>query len=134
MRTKYRRWFNVPDQTGLGFQIKNNPAHFSDHFTFPGKINPNINFRHFTVKTDIIETDPANGKRQLRSFVPEPMTETPDIVHKEFITPQFKPIAKGLDSIRTIGISVVDELGRPVRFTGGKVSVTLKLVSRSDTP
>lgn len=129
-RKKYKkRRFTVPDETGLGFQIKNKPSQYEDRFTFPHKVDPNINFRHFTVQTNIIEPD-ALGRRDLRIFVPQSMTETAEIVHKEFSTPHFKPISKGLESLKTISIKIVDELGRPVKFTGGKASVTLCLRQR----
>ena len=124
VRKKYKQWFSVPDETGLGFQVKHNPSHSSDKFVFPNKIEPNLHFGQFTVMTDIVETDPTNQK-MLRVFVPDCMTETAYVVHKEFITPHFKPISKGLQSLKTIEIAILDELGRPVRFTRGKASVTL---------
>ena len=129
VKLKYNRWFNVPDETNLGFQIKHQPKQCADRFIFPHRIDPNINFRHFTVETNVIEAD-ALGQRDLRVFVPESMSEKPEIVHKEFTTPHFKPLAKGLESLKTINIKILDELRRPVMFTGGKASVTLCLRRR----
>ena len=124
VRRKYNQWFSVPDETGLGFQVRHYPARMHEKFIFPNKVDPNINFRQLTVTTNIVETDPTNRK-MLRVFVPDLMTEAAHVVHKEFITPYFKPILKGLELLKTIEIIILDELDRPVRFTRGKASVTL---------
>ena len=79
------------------------------------------------MNTDIIEPEPTDLKPALQRFVPGPMTESGTIVHREFYTPQFKPVKKGLKSLDTIKVNIQDELGRPVQFTGGKVSLTLCL-------
>ena len=126
---KYNRWFAAPDsETGHhGISLKVRPSQLTDVLIFPHKLDQNINFRWFAVKTNIIEADPTDIKPYLQRFVPEKMSEEAHVVYREFRTPQFKPLVKGLMTLKTIEVQILDELGRPVQFTGGKVSITLCL-------
>ena len=125
---KYNRWFTAPDsETGHGISLKVKPSDFKDVFLFPNKLNQNINFGWFSVQTNIIEPGPTDIKPYLQRFVPDQMSKQGYVVYREFRTPQFKPILRGLRILKTIDLRILDELGRVVQFTGGKVSITLCL-------
>ena len=130
--SRYRRWLPIPVK-GNGFSCKVKPSTDATVLTF-SRMNLNANFRQFTVHTNIISPDThvdrgstGNNGGILRTFVPEAMTKTGTMTHREFVTPQYATILEGLTTLRSIEIKVVDELGRPIQFTTGKVSVTLSI-------
>ena len=130
--SRHRRWLSVPVKSN-GFSCKVKPSTDATVLTF-SRVNLNANFRQFTVQTNIISPDTrvdrgttGNNGGILRTFVPEAMTKTGAMTHREFVTPQYTTILEGLTTLRSIEIKVVDELGRPIQFTTGKVSVTLSI-------
>ena len=132
VRLKYDNWYNAPDESGQGVETQVNIRRWITKFVFPNQIHPNINFRQVTVHTNIISPDTHvdRGNKNggiLRTFVPEVITETGSMTHREFVTPHYKKILDGFTTLRTIDIKLLDELGRPIQFTTGKVSVTLSI-------
>ena len=123
---KYGKWFTAPEkETSHGIVLKIRPNMLLDRVIFPGTINPNVNFTTFRVKTNIVEPSPVDIEQTLECFVPHPMTEQLKIIHREFRTPQFKPVRKGINLLKTINVDILDNIGRPVQFVGGKVSLTI---------
>ena len=63
----------------------------------------------------------------LREFIPETKDkENGEFVHQQFLTPHYKAVKPGISTLRDINISIADELGRPIQFTGNvKPTATL---------
>lgn len=69
----------------------------------------------------------------LRQFVPGPRTTHGlEERYRDFNSLMFIPVQKGLSRVDSVNIDILDELGQPVLFTGGKVSCTLQFQKLSN--
>ena len=50
----------------------------------------------------------------------------PVVLNREFVSPHFKPVKRGLRSLTDIELLITDEMGRGVQFTKGKTMATLE--------
>ena len=50
----------------------------------------------------------------------------PVVLNREFVSPHFKPVKRGLRSLTDIEVLITDEMGRAVQFTQGTTMATLE--------
>lgn len=105
-------------------------AYRKTKFTFKREVNLNRGFKLFYVYApDLIESVHIGDVKVplLRQFIPQTGNKSSgEFIHQEFITPHYKQVKAGLNLIKKVNISITDELGRPVQFTGNvKPTATL---------
>ena len=97
-------------------------AYRKTKFTFPHKVDLNRGFKLFYVYAHgLIESVHIGHTKVplLRQFIPQTSNKAiGEIVQQEFITPHYKQIKAGVDTIKKLHIAITDELGRPIQFTG----------------
>lgn len=100
-------------------------------FTFPKLVDLDRGFKLFYVYSNLIENRHVGDIMVplLRVFPPECKTGN-DMVHQEFVYPDYVSLKAGLSYLKDIEILITDELGRPLKFTQGKVVVTLNFRKR----
>ena len=105
-------------------------AYRKSKFTFKRHANLNRGFKLFYVYApELIEPVHIGDVKVplLRQFIPQTAHKANgEFVHQEFITTHYKKVKAGLNVINKIHLSIRDELGRPLQFTGNvKPSATL---------
>ena len=105
-------------------------AYRKTKFTFSRHVDLNRGFKLFYVYApDLIESVHLGHTKVplLRQFIPRISNKANgEFVHQEFITPHYKQIKAGVNSVKKLNVSVTDELGRLIQFTGNvKPTATL---------
>ena len=105
-------------------------AYRKTKFTFFRHVDLDRGFKLFYVYApDLIESVHIGHTKVplLRQFIPRTLNKASgEFVHQEFITPHYKQIKAGVNSIKKLNVSITDELGRLIQFTGNvKPTATL---------
>lgn len=105
-------------------------AYRKTKFTFKDPVDLNRGFRLFRVYAHhLIQPVHIGGVKasMLREFIPETKDKkNGEIVYQQFLTPHYKAVEPGISTLKNINISIADELGRPIQFTGNiKPYITL---------
>ena len=97
-------------------------AYRKTRFTFPRKVDLNRGFKLFYVYAHgLIESVHIGHTKVplLRQFIPQTSHKAVgEFVQQEFITPHYKQIKAGVNHVKKLNITITDELGRPIQFTG----------------